>query len=113
MPPRSQRHRLQDIIEMIDRVYTFTEGDLRRALEEGVVRDAILYDLTIVGEAAKHVSEDVRRRAPEVNWSGAAGLRDVLVHQYHRTDMQVIAALDAELKATRAGVERILRELDE
>ncbi len=97
---------------MIDRVYAHTEGDLHRALEAGIVRDAVLYNLTIVGEATKHVSEDMRRRAPEVNWSGAAGLRDVLVHAYHRTDMQVIAALDDELKTTKRGVERLLRELD-
>ena len=112
MPPRSQKHRLADIVEMIDRVYTYTKGDLSRALEDGVVRDAVLYNLTIVGEAAKHVSEDVRQRAPEVNWSGAAGLRDVLIHRYHRTDMTVIAALDDALKTTKAGVERLLHELD-
>ena len=98
---------------MIDRVYSYTEGNLRNALEEGAVRDAVLYNLTIVGEAAKHVSDDVRRRAPEVNWSGAAGLRDVLVHRYHRTDMDVIRALDDELKTMKAGVERLLGELDE
>jgi uncharacterized protein with HEPN domain len=97
---------------MIDRVYSHTEGDLSWALEDGPIRDAVLYNLTIVGEAAKHVSEETRRRAPEVNWSGAAGLRDVLIHRYHRTDMTVIAALDDALRTTKAAVERLLRELD-
>ncbi len=98
---------------MIDRVYSHTRGNLRVALEDGLVRDAVLYDLTIVGKAAKHVSDDMRRRAPEVNWSGAAGLRDVLIHRYYRTDMEVVIALDDVLRATKAGIERLLQELDE
>ncbi|HEX2195859.1 MAG TPA: HepT-like ribonuclease domain-containing protein [Actinomycetota bacterium] len=113
MTPRSQRHRLQDILEATERIHEYTGGNLRPALDERLTRDAVLFNLTVIGEAAKHLSPEMKERAPEVNWSAAAGLRDVLVHRYFGTDLEVIGALDAALSAVKVGVERLLRELPE
>lgn len=38
----------------------------------------------IVGEAARAVSAEGRAAYPDVDWSGLVGLRNVLVHAYHR-----------------------------
>jgi uncharacterized protein with HEPN domain len=42
--------------------------------------------LEIIGEAAKAVSDETRARYPDVEWSKAARLRDLLIHGYHRID---------------------------
>jgi len=43
---------------------------------------AVVRALEIIGEAAKHVSAEVRKRYPGVPWSDMAGMRDRLIHQY-------------------------------
>jgi uncharacterized protein with HEPN domain len=53
-------------------------------------QDAILRQLTIVGEAAKRVSVEFRARHPEVPWRQIAGFRDVVVHDYIRVDLQEV-----------------------
>ena len=43
---------------------------------------AVKNALAELGEAVKALPEDVRKRNPEVDWKGFAGLRDVVAHQY-------------------------------
>ncbi|MEK6728251.1 MAG: HepT-like ribonuclease domain-containing protein, partial [Candidatus Omnitrophota bacterium] len=36
----------------------------------------------IIGEATKQISQDIKRRHPEVPWKEMAGMRDKLIHAY-------------------------------
>jgi uncharacterized protein with HEPN domain len=45
-------------------------------------QDAILRQLTILGEAAKRISSEFRAQHPEVPWRRIAGFRDIVVHDY-------------------------------
>ena len=53
-------------------------------------QDAILRQLTIVGEAAKRVSVDFRIDHHGIPWRQIAGFRDVVVHDYSRVDLQEV-----------------------
>jgi uncharacterized protein with HEPN domain len=53
-------------------------------------RDAILHNLFVLGEAAKAIPADVRALAPQIEWRGIAGLRDVLAHEYFGIDDEVV-----------------------
>lgn len=53
-------------------------------------QDAILRQLTIVGEAAKRVSVEFRINHPSVPWRQVAGFRDVVVHDYSRVDLEEV-----------------------
>jgi uncharacterized protein with HEPN domain len=64
-----------------------SEGEFRRS---GLHQDAIVRQLTIVGEAAKRVSAEFRISHPEVPWRQVAGFRDVVVHDYFRVDLQEV-----------------------
>jgi uncharacterized protein with HEPN domain len=59
-------------------------------------QDAILRQLTIVGEAAKRVSVEYRASHPEVPWRLVAGFRDVIVHEYSRVDVQEVWRIISE-----------------
>lgn len=52
--------------------------------------DATLRNLEIIGEAAKHIPDEVRTRYPHVPWRQMAGLRDVLAHAYFGLDEAVL-----------------------
>ncbi len=55
-----------------------------RFLSSPLHQDAILRQLTVLGEAAKRVSGEFRDGHPEVPWKKIAGFRDVAVHDSTR-----------------------------
>lgn len=55
-----------------------------------LVYDAVLRNLEILGEAAKHVPDNVRGRMPEVAWREIAGMRDWLAHGYFTIKPDVV-----------------------
>jgi uncharacterized protein with HEPN domain len=51
---------------------------------DSALRDAIVYQIIIIGEAAKAVvaaDKDIPRDVPEVEWSSWARMRDKVTHQ--------------------------------
>ena len=51
----------------------------------------VLWPLTVLGEAAAHVSDAYQAAHPEVAWRKIVGLRNVLVHDYSGVDMAAVA----------------------
>ena len=73
-------------------------------------RDAILYNLLVIGEAVKALGEQTRARQPEVPWRQIAGLRDLIAHEYFRIDMDEIQSIvDQELKALSSAIAALRR----
>jgi uncharacterized protein with HEPN domain len=79
-----------------------------------MVQDAVVRNLEIVGEAAKRVSPDLRKRAPGVPWREMAGMRDKLVHDYFGVDLDLVWDVVAtELPAARSRILLLLKELED
>jgi uncharacterized protein with HEPN domain len=58
---------LSDIVEAADSISSFLTGRERDSfLQDDLLRSAVLHKLTIIGEAAARVSEDLRGHHPEV-----------------------------------------------
>jgi uncharacterized protein with HEPN domain len=52
--------------------------------------DAVLRNLTVIGEAARHVPDAVRAERPQVPWRDMQDLRNLVVHEYFGVDLAVI-----------------------
>lgn len=52
--------------------------------------DAVLMNLLVIGEATKNLPAEIREATPEVNWAGAAGLCNIIVHHYFGLDSEII-----------------------
>ncbi len=69
----------------------------------------VLYHLQVIGEAARALSEQFRTRHPDEIWSGAVGLRNILVHHYFEIDSDLIwNVISRDLPSLRDLVERLL-----
>ena len=80
---------------------------------ERLRRDAILYNLVIVGEAVKGLGATVREARPEVPWRQIAGLRDLLTHEYYRIAMSEIEKIvDRDLATLEAAALAMLSAND-
>ncbi|HEV2251516.1 MAG TPA: HepT-like ribonuclease domain-containing protein [Candidatus Limnocylindria bacterium] len=102
---RGDRERIEDLAEAIAAIH----AHLRRRAPSDLKRDAILYNLVIVGEAVKGLADETRARRPEIPWKQIAGLRDLLTHEYVRIDMDEIDKVVERDLAPLAAAVRALR----
>lgn len=88
---RDWRMYLDDILSSAARIADYTQG-MRQAdlLRDNKTYDAVIRNLEIIGEAVKHVPDEIRANMPEINWRGAAGLRDMLAHEYFGIDDDIL-----------------------
>jgi len=55
-----------------------------------LVQDAVIRQSEIVGEATKRLSEQIRKRNPNIPWDDIAGMRDKLIHDYFGVDIEKV-----------------------
>ena len=78
---------IQDIINAARLVIEFVEGfEKNTFIEDWKTRSAVLYQLTVIGEAVKRLSKEFRATYSEVPWTLIAGMRDNLIHGYDLID---------------------------
>ncbi|MCK4504540.1 MAG: DUF86 domain-containing protein [Candidatus Aegiribacteria sp.] len=72
-----------DIISAAHDIERFVAGvDLHRFEADKMLRYAVERQLLVIGEAAKRLSEDFRKKVPSVPWNAIIGLRNILAHEY-------------------------------
>jgi len=74
---------LDDMLAAAEKITNYGKGlsDLDIVQKEEKT-EAILYNLLILGEAAKGIPEDFRNNYPEIPWREITGMRDKIIHQY-------------------------------
>jgi len=87
--------------EAAQKAIDFCRGRSRQDLEDDeLLRLGLTKLVEIVGEAAKQVGEDARRRYPMVPWAEAARMRDRLVHHYFDINLDALwSTVDEDLPA--------------
>jgi uncharacterized protein with HEPN domain len=74
---------IADMIAFAERVIAYTQGlDQERFVANGLVYDATLRNLELIGEAATHVPDAVRVAHPQVPWRLIVATRNRLIHGY-------------------------------
>lgn len=63
---------------------------LRIPAEDGKTYRAIKNALAELGEAIKGLPTEIKDRRPSIDWRGLSGLRDIVAHQYHRIEMEML-----------------------
>lgn len=82
---------LSDIVvaaqRVVETVGASPAGELGGDRDAG---DAVLWNLTVLGEATKRLRPETRERFADVPWSDFTRTRDYLVHHYEGTDWHVL-----------------------
>lgn len=82
---------LRDMQEFAGMVMVYLKDRTREDfLFDRQLRDAVAYNLQVVGEAAFKVSNDFKELHPEVDRFKIIGLRHRIVHDYRRIDDETL-----------------------
>lgn len=102
------------MLSSIDRILEYTEHhDYATFKEDYKTVDAVIRNFEIIGEAAKHVPDEVRIQNPEVPWEEMYLMRNKVSHEYFGIDYAIIwDVIDNHLPHNRIQIEIIIEELE-
>ena len=83
VPRREWRFYVDDMLAFAEKVAGYTAGlDQSAFVANGLVYDATLRNLELLGEAATHVPEAIRAQSPQVPWRMMVATRNRLIHGF-------------------------------
>jgi uncharacterized protein with HEPN domain len=88
---------LGEMIDAAEQAQRLVEGRTAAELDaDRLRRDALLWNFTVLGEAATLVSDETKARFPDIPWRNPARLRNRVVHGYWSVDVGVLHTTAAE-----------------
>jgi uncharacterized protein with HEPN domain len=101
---------LQDVLEACSKIQEYISGyDFESFKSDRKTFDAVLRNLEVIGEAVKHIPEEVRGRSDKSDWRKVSALRIKLAHAYFSISSRIIwDIVQHELPPLRADVEKLL-----
>lgn len=74
---------IKDVLDSMNSIETFVRGiDFDTFKNDDMVSSAVIRKFEIIGEAVKHIPDEIRMKYPDVPWKEIAGFRDKLIHFY-------------------------------
>ena len=90
-PARIWRCYATDMVEATEKILTYTAGMTRtELLGNNMAFDATVRNLEVIGEAARRIPDEVRKRYGDIPWGDIVGMRNRLAHAYFSVDADVV-----------------------
>ena len=111
MPKRPDHLRLVDLAEAAEGIVSrLADTSFEQFVADQDLQEIVLWRLVKLGEAAAHVSQELRARHPSVEWRHAVAIRNRLAHGYFDVDTEIVYTTAVErLPKLAADVRAILK----
>jgi uncharacterized protein with HEPN domain len=88
---RDYRLFLEDMQTSSEKIVRYTRGlNKEEFLKDEKTYDAVVRNLTVIGEAVKHIPDKVRENYVQLAWREIAGFRDIAIHEYFGIDEEIL-----------------------
>jgi uncharacterized protein with HEPN domain len=81
---------LRHILDAVHRVEEYTKNGKDDFFASYKTQDATQYNLQIIGEAVRHLPEDLLLQFATIPWKEIVGMRHLLVHEYFQVETELI-----------------------
>ena len=103
---------LEDILSAIERIQKYTSIDKEKFLHDGLVQDATIRQISIIGEASAKVPIAIKNQHASIPWKKIVGMRNVVVHDYSEVSLLTVwTVIERDLPLLKTEVQNILNKL--
>lgn len=110
MSPRGWQDRVQDILEAISEIQSFTRDmDYEAFKEDDKSIRAVEMNFIIIGEAASKIPDEIEEKYPDIPWALMRAMRNRIVHVYFNVDEKLMwDTVQNDLPPLVAELEKLL-----
>jgi len=110
--PRDYKVFLEDILKSANKILTYAEKSTFEEFVAGdLTHDGIIYNLMIIGEAAKNVPPEMREEYSTVEWNRVIQFRNIAAHEYYQlTDERIWDFIQNKLPEIKRQVQHMYDE---
>lgn len=112
MSKRGAKLYLEDIKNSIEKIENYTNGlSFKEFSKDTMTIDAVVRNLTILGEAVKNIPEEIKSKNPDIAWSEAVSMRNKVTHEYFGVDENILwKTIKEDLPAFKKQIVKVLEE---
>jgi len=97
VPPRDWRVRVADILSAVQDIDSHRATLTAQTFErDRKAVHAVLFNLVVIGEAARNVPDEVQKAHPEVPWADMCAMRNFVAHGYFAVSAAIVWATITE-----------------
>jgi uncharacterized protein with HEPN domain len=109
---RSDRERLLDILEAIERIEKYAEEGKGAFEMDELIQTWVVHHIAIIGEACRSLPADFQARYANVPWADIIGMRNILVHHYFGIDTDAVwSVVEHDIPELKLNIQTILKTL--
>ena len=73
--------------------------------------DAVLHNFALIGEASRHIPEEIKAQYPHVAWEDMCDMRNVVIHEYFGVNLSIVwLTIREDLPLLLQQLEKIVQE---
>lgn len=90
MSKRDLKLLLEDVLECSQKIKKYTHGyTFDDFLDDDKTIDAVVRNFEIIGEATSKINDDFNIKNGQIRWKEMKGLRNRMIHDYARLDLEL------------------------
>lgn len=89
--PRTLKLYIDDIQESIKKIEEYVKGyNYQKFVKDTKTIDAVIRNFSVIGEAARHIPENVQEKYPQMPWHEITGMRNKIIHEYFGLNEEIL-----------------------
>lgn len=82
---------LRDILEAQERIREYTEKmTYEEFAQSKITVDAVVRNLEVIGEVARKLPPEIKKKSSEIEWRKIVAMRNVLTHEYFGVNTKIV-----------------------
>ncbi len=106
--------RLQHILDAIDEIESYlVKCNFEDFINNSMMRFACIKQMEIIGEASNQISDEIKAKFSEIEWSQIIGMRNVFVHEYFGIDANLVwEIIKNDVPVLRGKISKIISAIN-